>query len=126
MMSPEEEKFHNEWNALPLEMQVCFKEGFNLFHLQLRPYTVTLNERERGGMALILHLKKHGLEIRSIQEVEQMKEFIRFVRNAPVSSGVCCCGMSMTDHPEAMDSGHVATDQWHYDVSQWSIQFGIE
>jgi hypothetical protein len=113
---------YEEWNALPLEMQVCFKEGFDM--LIGRPYLLTLNEN--GGIALVRHLKKHGLEIRPIQEVEQMKEFIGFVRNAPVSSGVCCCGMSMTDHPEAMDCGHVATDQWHYDVSQWSIQFGVE
>ena len=111
-----------EWNALPLEMQACFKEGFDM--LIGRPYILTLNEN--GGVALVRHLKKHGLEIRPIKDSELVEEFINFVRHAPVSSGVCCCGMSMENHPEAMDSGHIATDQWHYDISQWLIQLGVE
>lgn len=49
----------------------------------------------------------------------KMREFIEFVKTAPVSSGVCCCGCDMSDHPEAMECGHVPTDQWHYSLSLW-------
>lgn len=50
----------------------------------------------------------------------KIQEFIEFVKHAPVKSGICCCGMPMDDtHPEPMDSGHMPTDQWDYQLSEW-------
>ena len=37
-----------------------------------------------------------------------------FIENAPVYSGVCCCGDGMDGHASAMTCGHVAVDQWDY------------
>ena len=54
------------------------------------------------------------------------REFIEFVRTAPVSSGVCCCGESMDDHPEASMCGHTPTDQWDWSLHLWLEQIKEE
>lgn len=40
-------------------------------------------------------------------------EFIKDgVMNAPVASGVCCCGDSMENHADPMSCGHIPVDMW--------------
>lgn len=51
--------------------------------------------------------------------LEQCQEFVTFVRDAPVSSGVCCCGESMVGHSDPMSCGHTPVDQWDYSLSLW-------
>ncbi len=46
-------------------------------------------------------------------------DFVDFVKNAPVSSGVCCCGDSMEGHADPMSCGHSPVDQWDYSLSNW-------
>lgn len=47
------------------------------------------------------------------------REFIEFVKGAPVSSGVCCCGDSIDGHADPMSCGHSPVDQWEYSLSNW-------
>lgn len=49
-------------------------------------------------------------------------EFLEFVKTAPVSSGVCCCGENMDEHADPMSCGHTPTDQWDYSLSLWIEQ----
>jgi len=51
-----------------------------------------------------------------------VKEFIEFVKSAPVSSGVCCCGEPMNGHPDPMSCGHTPVDQWEYSLRCWLDQ----
>lgn len=44
------------------------------------------------------------------------QEFIEFVKNAPVSSGVCCCGGDMNHSPY---EGHEPVDQWDHSLGLW-------
>lgn len=37
---------------------------------------------------------------------------VDLVCTAPVSSGVCCCGDSMDNHPNPMNCGHSPLDMW--------------
>lgn len=50
--------------------------------------------------------------------VERLNTFVAFVRNAPVSSGVCCCGEDMANHAAPMSCGHSPVDQWDYSLSE--------
>lgn len=49
-------------------------------------------------------------------------EFIEFVKNAPVSSGTCCCGDDMENHANPMSCGHSPVDEWDYSLSKWLKQ----
>lgn len=40
----------------------------------------------------------------------------KLIENAPVSSGVCCCGDSMDSHQDPMVCGHSPVDQWDWAV----------
>lgn len=42
----------------------------------------------------------------------RVAELEEFIRNAPVSTGICCCGESMDSHEAAIVSGHMPIDQW--------------
>ena len=55
---------------------------------------------------------------------KKIAEFIEFVRNAPVSSGVCCCGESMDRHSDPMSCGHSPVDQWDWSLSLWLEEIG--
>ena len=50
--------------------------------------------------------------------MESLRDVIRrcadFIENAPVSSGVCCCGDSIEHHADPMSCGHSPRDQWDY------------
>lgn len=48
--------------------------------------------------------------------------FLDFVKTAPVSSGVCCCGDDMEKHTDPMSCGHSPVDQWNYSLSSWLRQ----
>lgn len=49
----------------------------------------------------------------SVKREALFKKFMDFVESAPVDSGICCCGGSMSDHDYHGD--HAPVDQW--DVS---------
>ena len=55
----------------------------------------------------------------SADRVSVPREFIEFVRNAPVASGVCCCGDDMEKHADPMSCGHSPVDQWHHSLNLW-------
>jgi len=59
----------------------------------------------------------HAFFDAAVARIEKYREFAAFVKNAPVSSGVCCCGSNMTDHTQS--DNHTPVDQWHYSLSQW-------
>lgn len=44
------------------------------------------------------------------------EKFIDWVKAAPVSSGVCCCGCDMEGHDSF---GHTAVDEWDHSLSNW-------
>lgn len=58
-MTNDEAKMTDEWNALPKELQKAFMDTFSFGP----PRNYRLKLSERGGLALLAHLKKHGLEI---------------------------------------------------------------
>lgn len=47
---------------------------------------------------------------------KQRDDLLAFMQNAPVSSGVCCCGDDMERHANPMDCGHRPVDQWDHSV----------
>ena len=47
---------------------------------------------------------------------KQRDDLLAFMENAPVSSGVCCCGDDMTKHPDPMWCGHNPVDMWDHSV----------
>ena len=49
--------------------------------------------------------------------------FVDFVRNAPVYSGVCCCGDEMSSHTSPMNDGHSPVDQWDYALSKFVEEY---
>lgn len=46
-----------------------------------------------------------------------VQECIDFLENAPLMSGECCCGESMTNHSHPMNCGHSPVDSGEYGVS---------
>lgn len=58
------------------------------------------------------------LRVKVTEMDARITELEEFIRNAPVSSGVCCCGDSMDTHDSGMYSGHSPVDQWDYSVMQ--------
>lgn len=58
-------------------------------------------------------------ELTALQAREE--KLLDFIQNAPVSSGVCCCGECMDRHSNPMSCGHSPTDQW-----DWSVQCMVE
>ena len=54
------------------------------------------------------------------------REFIQFVKTAPVRSGVCCCGEDMDKHPAPESCGHAPVDQWDWSLHLWLEQIKEE
>jgi len=52
----------------------------------------------------------------------QRDALMAFIENAPVASGVCCCGDDMERHGNPMDCGHSPVDMWDYSVIGWREQ----
>ena len=50
---------------------------------------------------------------------EQRDELLAFCKNAPVSSGVCCCGDDMGKHSDE----HTPVDQWDYAIQCFERDF---
>lgn len=50
-------------------------------------------------------------------KLQQFDQFLEFVKGAPVSSGVCCCGSEVDKH--GYSDGHSAVDQWDYSLGKW-------
>lgn len=50
---------------------------------------------------------------------QQRDSLLEFCKNAPVSSGVCCCGDDMDAH----SSEHSPVDQWDYSISLYEKEF---
>ncbi len=59
---------------------------------------------------------EHGLHIETLQKL--LRDFLDSVRNAPVSSGVCCCGSNMDSH--GMGDGHSPVDEWDELIKSWT------
>lgn len=47
---------------------------------------------------------------------KQRDELLAFIKNAEVSSGVCCCGDNMVNHASPMICGHNPVDMWDHAV----------
>jgi hypothetical protein len=47
-----------------------------------------------------------------MSEAEIIRDLLRFIRSAPVSSGTCCCGTQMNQHCSSSD--HVPIDMWEH------------
>lgn len=50
------------------------------------------------------------------EQIVKLNEFVDWVKNAQVDSGVCCCGDPVAGH--LLDS-HSPVDMWHYGLDQW-------
>jgi len=62
--------------------------------------------------------------IERIKELEKQRDrLLEFIEQAPVSSGVCCCGDSIDKHPSPMTCGHTPIDQWDNAVSSLVREF---
>lgn len=66
-----------------------------------------------------LRWEKAHAELAASQAREE--KLLDFIQNAPVSSGVCCCGECMDRHSNPMSCGHSPRDQW-----DWSVQCLVE
>ena len=55
---------------------------------------------------------------------ERIKDFVGFVTDAPVDSGICCCGDSMEGHASPMHCGHNPVDQWDHSLDLWLKNLG--
>ena len=53
---------------------------------------------------------------------EMLREFVQFVKHAPVSSGTCCCGDEMDRHSDPMSCGHSPVDMWDHALDGWLKQ----
>lgn len=49
----------------------------------------------------------------------QRDALLAFMENAPVASGICCCGDEMDRHGNPMYCGHSPVDMWDNSVSLW-------
>lgn len=84
-------------------------------------------ELEDADWRLIIDALSHKALVLAEQngEIAQIlvpSAFIDFVKNAPVSSGVCCCGDNILTHGDPMSCGHTPVDQWHWSLSLWIKQ----
>ncbi|WP_313329432.1 hypothetical protein [Comamonas sp.] len=53
-----------------------------------------------------------------IQELESaLQGTVDFLTHAPLETGICCCGDSMSQHGNPMDCGHSPVDSGGYAVS---------
>lgn len=92
------------------ELAVSESKGFN--------WTGVINKLRTGYYAYKLGILK-GYEA-GMQDPDSNKELLdkveEFLRNAPLMSGVCCCGMEMKDH--GFHHGHSAVDSGEYAIEQ--------
>lgn len=65
-----------------------------------------LNVHEATG------LTPSQLQARVAELEAALQRALRFIREAPVSSGVCCCGDGVEGHASAWDCGHTPVDMW--------------
>lgn len=59
-------------------------------------------------------------------ELKFIAALIDFIKFSPVSSGVCCCGDSIEDHPSWMNCGHEPVDMWDYSVSKFIEEYELK
>lgn len=65
-----------------------------------------LNVHEATG------LTSSQLQSRVAELEAALQQALRFIREAPVSSGICCCGDSIDGHASAWNCGHTPVDMW--------------
>lgn len=70
-----------------------------------------------------LEVENFWLKAKDSRYKDQRDELLKFVKSAPVGSGVCCCGAAMEDHPF---DDHQPTDMWDYSISQMEKKFKEE
>lgn len=56
----------------------------------------------------------------------KLEQFVEFVKQMPVGTGVCCCGDSMERHPDPMCSGHTPVDEWDNALLQILKELGLD
>lgn len=52
-----------------------------------------------------------------LMDLEQLRDFVRSMACAPVSSGVCVCGSPISGH--SVGDGHAPVDVWDYKIGNW-------
>lgn len=71
---------------------------------------------------------KHRATLRELHGVlderDLLERFYDAVQQAPVGTGVCCCGDNMHNHTDAYSCGHSPVDEWDYFLRDWADQLG--
>jgi len=67
-----------------------------------------------------IHRANQPNYLEAVRQITKFKQFLEFVGNAPVASGVCCCGGSMD---ELNHHDHGAVDIWEHNLSLWNKEF---
>ena len=80
----------------------------------------TLKERNQHHAAHQLELERHRTTWTQLEQAKREKtklvEFVSWVREAPVSSGVCVCGESMNGYHS---KDHSPVDMWDHALTGW-------
>ena len=73
-----------------------------------------------------------GLGVRSLEDIELIAKLqssllvlVKFIHEAPVASGVCCCGSPMEGHND-FNLGHTAVDSWDNAVAELFVLTGVQ
>lgn len=57
--------------------------------------------------------------------IAKFEQFVEWVKHAPVSSGVCCCGDGMKNHASPLTCGHEPVDEWDHALHGWLKELGL-
>lgn len=60
----------------------------------------------------------------ALDERDLLERFYDAVQQAPVGTGVCCCGDSMDKHSDPYHSNHSPVDEWDNFLSKWKDRLG--
>ena len=66
---------------------------------------------EELNAKILLLERENKLAVKSLQAVKS------FLENAPLESGVCCCGDTMAKHTPRFDAGHEPVDSGAYAIA---------
>lgn len=68
---------------------------------------------ENDELARVCNYLEDVLDERDALAVH-IEKLHNFIRSAPVSTGVCCCGDDMERHAHPMSCGHSPVDEWDH------------
>lgn len=80
-------------------------------------------ENNHQFSAQILGLREERDQLRA--RIAKFEQFVEWVEQAPVSSGVCCCGDYMENHSSPLTCGHEPVDGWHHALHGWLKELGL-